>query len=107
MVLSIPEVLKLVQQHKTAVMLETMQYGTLTYQEFIDKPSSKYYMLMRQQVYWQGTIIMASKTWPYMEQLNRIIFMQQQSGINYYWEQAVNIFDYEFCQNCHIIFLSF
>lgn len=91
MVRSIPEVLNLVQQHQTAVMLETMQYGTLTYQEFIDKPSSKYYMLMKQKVYWQGTIIMASKTWPFMEQLNRIVFMQQQSGIGYYWEQGVNI----------------
>lgn len=74
-------------------MLETMQYGTLTYQEFIDKPSSKYYMLMKQQVYWQGTTIMTSKTWPFMEQLNRVVFMQQESGINYYWEQSVNMND--------------
>lgn len=91
MVKSIPDVLKLVQKHKVAIMLETMQYGTLTYQEFIDKPSSKYYMLMKQQAYWQGTTIMASKTWPFMEQLNRIVFMQQQSGIGYYWEETVNI----------------
>ncbi|KAJ6635959.1 Glutamate receptor, partial [Pseudolycoriella hygida] len=88
MVNSIPETLKLVQQHKTAIMLETMQHGTLTYQEFIDRPSSKYYMLVKKQVYWQGTIIMASKTWPFMEQLNRMVFMQQESGINYYWEQV-------------------
>ncbi|XP_037040297.1 uncharacterized protein LOC119077222 [Bradysia coprophila] len=83
---SIPDLLKLVQRHRTAVMLETMQYGTLTYQPFIDEPSSEYYMLMKEQAYWQGTIIMTSKTWPFMEQLNRIVFMQQESGIKYYWE---------------------
>ncbi len=106
MVRSIPEVLKLVQQHRTAVMLETMQYGTLTYQEFIDKPSSKYYMLMNQQVYWQGTIIMASKTWPFMEQLNRIVFMQQESGINYYWEQGVNIDGIENAREISLFFFG-
>ncbi|KAG4071256.1 hypothetical protein HA402_003960 [Bradysia odoriphaga] len=90
---SIPDLLKLVQRHRTAVMLETMQYGTLTYQPFIDEPSSEYYMLMKQQVYWQGTIIMSSKTWPFMEQLNRIVFMQQESGIKYYWELTVSITD--------------
>lgn len=86
---SVPEVLKLVKQHRMAVILETMQYGTLSYQEYIDRPSSKYYMLMKQQAYWQGTVIMTSKTWPFMEQLNRIVLMQQQSGIGYYWEQGV------------------
>lgn len=87
----IPEIFQLVQQHRMAVTLETMQHGTLSYQEYIDKASSKYYMLMKQQAYWQGTTIMTSKTWPYMEQLNRIVFMQQESGISYYWERSVNI----------------
>lgn len=75
-----------------AVMLETMQDGTLTYQSFIDKESSYYYMMMKKQVYWQGTYIMTSKTWPFMEQLNRMVLMQQESGIRYYWEQSVDIF---------------
>lgn len=75
-----------------AVMLETMQYGTLTYQSFIDKESSEFYMLMKEPAYWQDTFIMASKTFPFMEQLNRIVLMQRESGIGYYWERRVNIF---------------
>lgn len=90
MVCSIQELLELVQKRQTAVLLETMQYGTLSYQPIIDKPSSKDYMLMKQEVYWQDTVIMASKTWPFMEQLNRIVFMQMESGIKYYWELTVN-----------------
>lgn len=85
--------LKLVQQRKMAVMLEAMQDGTLSYQPFIDKESSHYYMKTKKSVYWQSTCIIASKTWPFMEQLNRVVLMQQESGIRYYWEQIVSIFE--------------
>lgn len=78
-----------VDHQKMAVMVERMQHGTLSYQQFIDEDSSKHYMLMKNPVYWEYTIAMASKTWPFMEQLNRIIFMQQESGIRYYWEYLV------------------
>lgn len=87
---SIPELRVLVQQQKIAVTVEMMQHGTLCYQSFIDKMSSKHYMMMKQPMYWEHTVVMASKTWPFMEQLNRIVFMQQESGIRYYWEYLVN-----------------
>lgn len=74
----------LTQQRKIAVMLEIMQSGTMSYQPYIDKESSKYYMVMKDSMYWTPTIIMTSKTWPFMEQLNRIILMQQESGIREY-----------------------
>lgn len=39
---------------------------------------------------------MTSKTWPFMDQLNRIVLMQAESGIGGYWEykSAVNTMDY-------------
>lgn len=89
---SIPELRQLVKQHKMAVTVEMMQHGALSYQSFIDKESSKYYMIMKQPMYWEYTIVMASKTWPFMEQLNRIVLMQQESGIRYYLEYSVIIF---------------
>lgn len=88
---SIPELHQLVQQKRIAVAVEMMQHGTLSYQAFLDKESSKYYMIMKQPMYWQHTVVMSSKTWPFMEQLNRFVFMQQESGIRYYWEYLVNI----------------
>lgn len=86
---TIPELTQLVQQNKFAVTVEMLQHGTLSYQSFLDKESSKHYMIMNP-MYWQNTIVMSSKTWPFMEQLNRIVFMQQESGIRYYWEYLVN-----------------
>lgn len=53
-----------------SVTLELMQSGTLVYQPFIDKESSRNYMIMKKQLYWQGTFVMTSKTWPFMEQIN-------------------------------------
>lgn len=90
MVKPIPELGSLVREHKIAVTLEMMQHGTLSYQSYIDKDASKYYMIMKQPMYWEYTIVIASKTWPFMEQINRIIFMQQESGIRYYWEHSVS-----------------
>lgn len=83
---------KLVEQRKLAVILETLQHGTLSDQPFVDRERAKNYMMMKYPVCWQGTIIMTSKTWPFMEQLNRIVLMQQESGIRYYWEYSVNTF---------------
>lgn len=89
---SIPELGQLIQQHKMAITVERMQHGTLSYQSFLDQESSKYYMIMKEPMFWEHTVVMASKTWPFMEQLNRIVFMQQESGIRYYWEYLVNTF---------------
>lgn len=75
--------LKFTQQRKMAIMLEIMQSGMMSYQPYIDGDSSRNYMIMREPMFWQATIIMTSKTWPFMEQLNRIVLMQQESGIRY------------------------
>lgn len=88
---TIPELHQLVQHHRMAITVEMLQHGTLSYQSFLDQESSKYYMIMKQPLYWQNTVVMSSKTWPFMEQLNRIVFMQQESGIRYYWEYLVSI----------------
>lgn len=93
----IPEVLELTQQHRMAVMLEIMQHGSLSYQPYIDEETSKHYMIMKEAMFWQGTLIMASKTWPFMEQLNRIVLMQQESGIRYYWEHGVRFVSMKCC----------
>lgn len=85
----IPEMLELTQQRRLAVMLEIMQDGSLCYQPYIDEETSKNYMIMKEAIVWQATIIMASKTFAFMEQLNRIVLMQQESGIRYYWEHGV------------------
>lgn len=44
---------------------------------------------------------MTSKTWPFMNQLNRIVLMQAESGIGGYWEYtaAVNTMDYSIQRN--------
>lgn len=74
-----------------AITVETLQYGALSYEPFIDNDASEYYMMMNAPLYWQYTVIMSSKTWPFMEQLNRIVQMQLESGIGYYWELKVQI----------------
>lgn len=74
-----------------AITVETLQHGALCYEPFIDKDTSESYMLMHSPLYWQFSIIMSSKTWPFMEQMNRIVHMQQESGIGYYWERNVNM----------------
>lgn len=91
---SIPELTKLVKRQRIAVTVEKMQHGTLSYQSFLDNDSAKHYMIMKHSLYWQYTVVMASKTWPYMEQLNRIVLMQQESGIRYYWEYLVKSFEH-------------
>ncbi|KAJ6637235.1 hypothetical protein Bhyg_09965 [Pseudolycoriella hygida] len=100
----IPELRVLVQQQKIAISVEMLQHGTLSYQSYLDKESSKHYMLMPHPIYWEHTIVMSSKTWPFMEQLNRIIFMQQESGIRYYWEHsaASRTVDYDIQHNLEI-----
>ncbi|XP_063697569.1 uncharacterized protein LOC134828520 [Culicoides brevitarsis] len=76
----------LVKQFKAAVLVETMQGGTLCYQDYIDKNDSKFLMIMKEPLYTSYTAPISTKTWPYMEQLNRIVFMQVESGIGTYWE---------------------
>lgn len=85
----LPYLRQKVDRHEMVVMLERMQHGTLVYQQYITADSSKHYILMKHPVYWEYTVVMTSKTWPFMEQLNRIVFMQQESGIRYNWEYSV------------------
>lgn len=85
-----PQLLKSVQKRKMAITVETLQYGTLSYEPFIDRATSEYYMMMKEPLYWQFSVVMSSKTWPFMRELNRIVFMQRESGIGYYWELKVS-----------------
>lgn len=75
-----------------AFSVEILQHGTVSYQSFLDKESSKHYMIMKEPMYWTYTVVMSSKTWPFMEQLNRIVFFQQESGLRYYWQYLVKLF---------------
>ncbi|XP_063702358.1 uncharacterized protein LOC134832305 [Culicoides brevitarsis] len=92
---------KLVKQQRAAVIVETMQGGTLCYQQYIDRNDSKFLMVQKEPLYTAYTGIIASKTWPYMEQLNRIVMMQAESGIGAYWEHksAEQSMDYEIQRN--------
>lgn len=94
---TIPELSQIIKNHKMAITVERMQHGTLSYQSYLDKESSKYYMMMKNPMYFSDTVVIASKTWPFMEQLNRIVFMQQESGIRYYWEYLVDIIKQNIC----------
>lgn len=86
---SVTEYHKLVSKKKAAVIVETMQGGTLSYQEYIKRNDSKFLMVQKDTLYTAWTGIITPKTWPYMEQLNRIVFMQAESGIGSYWEHKV------------------
>lgn len=90
LVLSVEEFHELVKQKKAAVIVETMQDGTLTYQSYVDKNDSRFLMIMKEPLYAQYTAMITSKTWPFIAQLNRIVFMQIESGIRSYWEYRVS-----------------
>ncbi len=89
---TISELHELVKQRTFAVTVEQMEHGTLSYQSFLSRELSKDYMIMKHPLYSSFTTVYTSKTWPFMEQLNRIVLMQQESGIRYYWEYLVNIY---------------
>ncbi|XP_037041531.1 uncharacterized protein LOC119078161 [Bradysia coprophila] len=104
---SIPELRELVRQKRVAITMERMQHGTLSYLSYLERESSKNYMVMKQPMYWQYTTVMASKTWPFMEQLSRIVLLQQESGLQRYWEYLVNIFIFKLAvldRSIHLMF---
>uniref|UniRef100_A0A336LV05 CSON002664 protein n=1 Tax=Culicoides sonorensis TaxID=179676 RepID=A0A336LV05_CULSO len=93
--------LKDVNAQRAAAMVETMEHGTLVYQPYINKNNSKFLMMLKETLYKEYTALITTKTWPYMEQLNRIVLMQMESGIKSYWEyqSAAKFLDYEVQKN--------
>uniref|UniRef100_A0A336LSD3 CSON002663 protein n=1 Tax=Culicoides sonorensis TaxID=179676 RepID=A0A336LSD3_CULSO len=99
--ISIEKVQSLVKTRNMAVVCDKTQGGTVTIEGLIDQNDSQFMMIMQQPMYHQYTALIASKTWPYMEQLNRIAYMQQESGIQKIWEYEamVNSMDHVIQRN--------
>lgn len=95
------ELHRLLKSRKIAVIADKTQGGTITVQGLIDPETSEFLMVMKEPLYTQYTALIASKTWPYMEQLNQIAFMQRESGVRKYWEYetVVATMDYEVQRN--------
>lgn len=74
-----------VKEERMAVIVDQMQDKTLVLFPYVNRNDSKFLMIMKQPLYFQYTAILTTKTWPWIEQLNRIVFMQQESGIWRYW----------------------
>lgn len=81
-----------VKQQKMAVIVDQMQDKTLVLLPIVDRNDSKFLMIMKKPLYFQYTTIITTKTWPWIEQLNRIVSMQQESGIWRYWAFKANLF---------------
>lgn len=69
-----------------AIILEALQFGTVCIAEYMDEGIAQNYMLTKEDMYWEQTVMPSRKTWPYMELMNKIILTQAESGINKYWE---------------------
>lgn len=89
-VLPVAQLHELVKQKKAAVVVETLQGGTLTYQPYIEKNVSKFLMIMKEPFTLEYTALISTKTWPFMAQLNRIIFMYIESGLTGFEEYRVS-----------------
>lgn len=74
-----------------AIILEALQFGTVCISEYMDEEIAQNYMLTKQDLYWEQTVMPSRKTWPYMELMNKIISMQFESGINSYWEYKATV----------------
>lgn len=74
-----------VKQQKMAVIVNQMQDRTLVLLPIVDRNDSKSLMMMKEPFYFQYTTLLTTKTWPWIQQLNRIVAMQQESGIWRYW----------------------
>lgn len=92
LVLPVTEFHKIVKEQRAAVIVETMQGGTLSYQAYLDRNDSRFLMIIKEPLYVIYTAIITTKTWPFMEQLNKIVFMQVESGIGSYWEHQVSFY---------------
>lgn len=79
------------QAQDMAIILEALQFGTVCIAEYMDESTAKNYMLTKEDMYWEQTVMPSRKTWPYMELMNRIILMQAESGINRHWEFKASV----------------
>ncbi|XP_063702357.1 uncharacterized protein LOC134832303 [Culicoides brevitarsis] len=77
---------KLIKDEKIAVALDRTQAGTASVHNLLTRDDSKHLMIMKERLYAQYSVLIASKTFPYMEQLNKMAFWQQESGIREIWE---------------------
>lgn len=83
------EIRQLVKRKNMAIVIDKTQGGSVTIQGYIDEEDSKFLMIMNEPLYYQYSALIASKTWPYMQQLNQITFLQAEGGIRSYWEHQV------------------
>lgn len=90
--ISLKKIHEWVSEQRMAVIVQQMQAKPLVFFDYVDRNDSKFLMIMKQPLYYQYTAILTTKTWPWIDQLNRIVFMQQESGIWRYWAYKVIFF---------------
>uniref|UniRef100_A0A336MLL3 CSON003528 protein n=1 Tax=Culicoides sonorensis TaxID=179676 RepID=A0A336MLL3_CULSO len=86
------------QDHKTSIFLTelTQNRAVCNLDNMMDHISAQNYMVAKEELTGQYTTVIAHKTWPFMEYMNRIIYAVTESGIREYWEFKVinNVMDY-------------
>ncbi|XP_055604897.1 uncharacterized protein LOC129753122 [Uranotaenia lowii] len=77
------------KQQDLAYSIERLPYGHFAIGEYIDEEASTEFHLMMEDIYWENCVIMSSKTWPMMKQLDYLILWIFQTGIQRQWEHRV------------------
>ncbi|EAT48971.1 AAEL000007-PA [Aedes aegypti] len=77
------------KQLDMAYSVERLPYGHFAIGEYIDEEASHKFHLMKEDIYWENCVAMSTKTWPMMDQLDQLILIIFQSGIQRYWELQV------------------
>lgn len=70
--------------------IEHLPYGHFAIGEYIEEEAAKSYEIMIEDIYWESCIAMSTKTWPLLPQLDDLILLIAQSGIQKIWELDVS-----------------
>ncbi|XP_055633900.1 uncharacterized protein LOC129774216 [Toxorhynchites rutilus septentrionalis] len=76
-------------QGNVAFATARLKYGHLMLGEWITAENVRKYQLMKEDLYFEHEVSMATKTWPLMEQFNKLTMRTIEASIRYYQEQDV------------------
>lgn len=79
-----------------AVACERLHYGHFGYDVYIVADAIENYQILKEDIYWEHSAAVRSRTWPHSQQFDEFILRLAQSGIQRHWESIVS-------QNTNII----
>lgn len=81
-----PELVKMFDEGKHAFAVGRLTYGHLNTAEWITAKNIHKYQIMKENLYYDYVIAMATKTWPLMEQFNTLTMRTTEAELGHYQE---------------------